>query len=743
MILASQILPYFYVRLVGEDDYESLRARLGDKKAFPGFVDVNIETRKLMGRECQVLRTICKDSEAVSKSSREIGKISKKAEIYEADVRLSLRYLIDGMLTPCGWHECAVEDAKLEGVSVDRAYLASELPRNISDDAVPKLRMLAFAILTATGKGSAKPEKDSVRAIAAVTDSGMTATLVSESQDDSKILKDFVTFLSESDPDIIVGFASNSHAWPYLIQRSKQCKIKLMVGRDGSEPHTSLYGHVSATGRANLDLFDVAGGFPEVKVKSLENVAKYLQTPSAKKVTTIEESDLYELWLDKAGRQRLIEYLNTNALAALELAQVTINFPMQLAAITGMPLDYVMTAAVGFRVDSYLIRQAHQIGELIPPKNEQPFFTYRGAIVLEPKTGLHDNIAVLDFSAMYPTLMMNWNLSPDTYVKPSETVPEDSVYIIPDLGHRFRKSPDGLYKIVLSRLIEERSAINRELEELGERSTRYRVLKERERAVKILTNACYGYAGWAGARWYVREVAESATALGRQAITKTIEKAESLGLNVIYGDTDSIFVKNDQEKIRVLGRWTKTELGLDIRPERVYVRILFTEAMKRYAGLLPDGSLDIVGLEVVRGDWSDIARQVQERVLESVLRDQSTEQAIERVRTTIRRLKNGEVPIADLTIRKTLTKPIEDYAVRTPHVEVAKRLLKQGWNLELGDKVGYVIAKGPGKLFQKATPFNQIKPNEVDTDYYLENQVKPAAMRILERFGVNEKQLAV
>jgi DNA polymerase I len=81
--------------------------------------------------------------------------------------------------------------------------------------------------------------------------------------------------------------------------------------------------------------------------------------------------------------------------------------------------------------------------------------------------------------------------------------------------------------------------------------------------------------------------------------------------------------------------------------------------------------------------------------------------------------------------------------VRTPHVEVAKKLLKQGWNLEVGDKVGYVIAKGPGKLFQKATPFNQVKPNEVDTDYYIENQLKPAAMRILERFGVNEKQLEV
>jgi DNA polymerase I len=163
--------------------------------------------------------------------------------------------------------------------------------------------------------------------------------------------------------------------------------------------------------------------------------------------------------------------------------------------------------------------------------------------------------------------------------------------------------------------------------------------------------------------------------------------------------------------------------------------------MKRYAGLLPDDSLDIVGLEVVRGDWSDIAREVQRQVLIRVLRDQSTGKAIEDVRTTIRKLKDGEVPMSSLTIRKSLTKPIEDYKVRTPHVEVAKMLVKQGWDLGVGDKVAYVIVKGSGNLFQKARPPGQVAPEDVDIEYYLANQIMPAAMRILERFGVNQKQL--
>jgi DNA polymerase I len=495
-----------------------------------------------------------------------------------------------------------------------------------------------------------------------------------------------------------------------------------------------------------LDLADVAASIPEVKVKILENVARFLQLPSAGKIETIEEYDRWGLWVDGNGRKKLLENAKMLAHAALEFLDVAIYFPIQQSRLTGLPLDHVMAAAVGFRVDSYLVTQAHRIGELIPTRNEQPFFTYRGALVLEPTAGLHENVAVLDFSSMYPALMKEYNLSPDTLVHPGESASGDAVYIMPDVNHRFRKKPDGFYKTVLTTLINERSSLKKQLDELKQRteSTEYRVLKDRERALKVITNACYGYVGWAGARWYAREVAESAAALGRLTITKTIEHARAIGLNIIYSDTDSIFVSNERSKIAELIHWAEKKFeGIEIRVEQVYNRILFTEAMKRYAGLRPDKTIDIVGLEVIRGDWSEIAHQVQEQVLREILANNSTEKAIEAVKATIRRLRNGEVPIADLTIRKTLTKRLEKYAVRAPHVEVARKLISEGWRLSVGDKVSYVITKGPGNLFKKARPYSQVKPDDIDTEYYLENQIKPAAMRILEVFGVQEKQLLV
>ena len=360
----------------------------------------------------------------------------------------------------------------------------------------------------------------------------------------------------------------------------------------------------------------------------------------------------------------------------------------------------------------------------------------------EPTIGIHRNVVVLDFASMYPSLMRKYNLSPDTLIGADDIVAPDSMYLIPEVGHRFLKRPDGFYRVALSSLIEERARIKNELASVGGEASSG-VLRERERVVKVITNACYGYAGWAGARWYVREVAESAAALGRQLITETIEKANALGLKVIYSDTDSIFVSNIEQTVKELIEWVNKDPGLEIKVEAEYDRVLFTEAMKRYAGLRRDGTLDIVGLEVVRGDWTDIARSVQERVLRAILERESTTNAIEGVRETIRRLRNQEVPLKSCVIWKTLTKPIEKYRVRTPHAEVARMLAQEGWHVSVGDKVAYVIVKGTGALFQRAKPYHAVNLEDLDVEYYVENQVKPAAMRILEGFGVNESQLGV
>ena len=176
-------------------------------------------------------------------------------------------------------------------------------------------------------------------------------------------------------------------------------------------------------------------------------------------------------------------------------------------------------------------------------------------------------------------------------------------------------------------------------------------------------------------------------------------------------------------------------------PDEVFTRVLFTEAKKRYAGLLPDGRLDIVGLEVAKGDWTEAAKTVQEGVLSILLREKDAKKAAAYVQEEVSRLRSGKVPLPKLVIWKTLTKAPKDYAVRAAHVEAAKRLADKGWHVTVGDKVGYVITKGKGQLYQRAVPYVFSKLEDVDLDYYEEQQIIPSALRVLGMFGVTKADL--
>jgi DNA polymerase I len=422
-------------------------------------------------------------------------------------------------------------------------------------------------------------------------------------------------------------------------------------------------------------------------------------------------------------------------------AELLLDFVIELASLTSLPLDHVMTAAVGYRVEWFLIKQGQKIGELVPKRIEQPYIPYAGGLVLSPKPGLQENIAVLDFKSMYPNIMITYNLSPDTYVEADEPIPTSGVFPAPEVGYKFRRAPPGFYKEAITYLIKVRGTIRLRLKTLDPKSVEYHVLDARQKAVKIITNAVYGYAGWIGAKWYLKPVAEAASAWGRHIILSASQMAEKAGIQVVYGDTDSLFINYDKAKISKLEEEIKRILKLEVEIGEVYTRIFFTEAKKRYAGLRQDGSLDIVGLEVIRGDWTKVAKDVQEHILEIILKEQSPKKAADYVRSVIADLKHRKVPLHELIIWKTLTKSPDDYTNKAPHVEAAKMLKEKGWRLTSGDKVGYVILEGKGRLYSRVKPHVFAKIEEIDMDYYITNQVLPPASRILSFFGVTEAEL--
>ena len=742
LVIDRNFVDYFYAVVEKSEDVTRVVEEIKNKK-YSAIVRLEVAERRFFGKPAKAVKVYCKNPEAMPKCARALRDLEGVKDCLEDDIRFSMRYMIDNGVVPCAWHEVEViEETGLSDVQVDKVYVAKMPPKSIEKAEPPQLRILGFTMVCYSKEGTPKPERNPVVMISVATDSGAEKQFVAdEDKNDKPVLESFIDWIREFDPDIIVGYGTNSGDWPYLVERCKRLGLHLYADRTKTEPHTSIYGHVSISGRANLDLSDYAEEFPEVKVKSLENLADYLGIMKTEERVLVEDMELADYWDDKKKRGILKSFSMDNAHSVIGITRAVLDFGLQLSSLVGLPLDHVGTAAAGFRVEWFLIKRTHKIGELVPKRIEQPYRPYAGAIVLNPKPGLHDDIADLDFKSMYPNIMIRYNLSPDTYVSPEEPEPTSGVFEAPEVKHRFRKEPAGFYKEALSYLISVRSGIRLRMKQLRAESAEFRVLNARQKAVKVITNAMYGYAGWIAARWYVKQVAEAATAWGRHTILGAIEMAEKAGLQVVYGDTDSIFVKNEQEKVEKLLKDVEEKLGLEIGIGKVYLRIFFTEAKKRYAGLLPDGTLDIVGLEVMRGDWAMVAKKVQEKVLEIILKDQSPKKASEYVREFIYDLRQKHVAYRDLIIWKTLTKSPDEYEVKAAHVEAARMLKEKGWELAVGDKVGYVVVAGSGRLYERVKPYMLASYDEVDVEYYVSKQVVPAAARVLESFGITEEQL--
>ena len=743
LIIDSSFQPYFYAVLEEDEDPKQVYERImKEKTRLPFMVNVELTHRRFFGEPVNVAKIYCQDPDVIPQYSKIIRSLKGVKECLETDIRYSMRYLIDNDVTPCAWHEADVkEEENIHGVQADQTYSALSPPQRIQKDDIPQLRVLSFFPVCYASKGSPKPERDPVIIISAVTNTGEEKKITAKDNDDRDLMQSFIQYVKKFDPDIIVGYQTNQKYWQYLIDRAMEIGVNLIIDRAGTWPHRSVYGHISVTGRTAMDMFDFADELPELKVKSLENMAAILGVKSLDEQRMIDELEYSEYWDNEEKRKELVEFALEKAECILGIFERMFIYAAELSKLVGLPLDQIGKAAVGFRIEWYLIREAYRRGELVPERVEQPYIPYTGGIVLKPKPGIHENVSVLDFKSMYPNIMIEKNISPDTYVPPSKSEPDSGVNVAPEVGHKFRREPPGFYKRVLIKLISARDEIRRAMRNVDPNSLDYQLLDARQKAVKVITNAAYGYAGWIGARWFRKPVAEATAAWGRSMIMRSVKIAKDLGLEIIYGDTDSLFIKHEPQKIGMLVQRIKDELGLEIRPEKTYKRILFTEAKKRYCGLLPDGSLDNVGLEVVRGDWANVAKVTQERVLELILKEKSVEKAVKFVNSLIKDLREHKVPYRDLIIWKTLTRPVEKYKVNAPHVEAARILKRLGWSLTVGDQVGYVITQGSGRLYERVKPYALASYQEIDTEYYVKKQVVPASLRILSIFGVKEKDL--
>jgi DNA polymerase I len=279
------------------------------------------------------------------------------------------------------------------------------------------------------------------------------------------------------------------------------------------------------------------------------------------------------------------------------------------------------------------------------------------------------------------------------------------------------------------------------------------VLKAREYALKTIANSIYGYLGFYLARWYCRECVQSISSYGRYYITSLIEKAGSQGYEVLYSDTDSVFLslneKTPDEALSFMGLFNMElpeQMELEYHgfyPRGIFVstRIGETGAKKRYALLSEDKSLVIKGFETVRRNTSLIARKTQQRLLEIILKENNPSRALAFVKSVITRIIERKIGIKEMIIFTQLQKKIEDYESIGPHVAIARRLQERGNQIGPGSVIVYVIC-GAGELVRdRAKLPEECTIEDYDVDYYINNQLLPSVDKILEVIGYSKEDI--
>jgi len=732
--------PYFYALKeegVTAEDIMSIKIQKRKEVISPARVEETVA--KNLGKEVEVFKIYAKHPQHVPKLREAVGEL---LEVREADIPFAYRYLIDKDLA-------CMDGVAIEGIERNdmlRSYEIKAVERKPKED-YPELTTLAFDCEMLSAIGMPDPEKDPIIVIS--VKSGDFEDIINGNE--REVIRKFVKYIKEIDPDIIVGYNQDNFDWPYIKKRAEKLGVKLDIGRDRSNL-AIRGGRPKIAGRLDVDLYDIAMRSIDVKIKKLENVAEYLGTKV--ELADIEAKDIYKHWT-RGDREAVLKYARQDILNTYFIAEELLPMHYELSRMIRIPLDDVTRCGRGKQVEWLLMSEAYRLSELAPNPREIGE-SYEGAFVLEPARGLHENVICLDFASMYPSIMISFNISPDTLVLGRC----EDCNIAPEVGHKFRKEPDGFFKRILRMLIEKRREIKKIMKKLDRESNEYRLLDIKQATLKVLTNSFYGYTGWSLARWYCRECAEATTAWGRHFIKKSARIAGELGLEVLYGDTDSIFVKKSglnleelkKEVKKLIGK-LREEMPIQIEIDEYYNAIFFVEK-KRYAGLTADGRIIVKGLEVRRGDWCELAKRVQRNVIEIILKDRNPEKAVNYVRKVIEEIKGGKVPIEDYIIYKGLTRKPSKYESVQAHVKAAMKAAKKGIVYTIGSKVGFVILKGAGSIGDRAFPSDLIdgfdgdsivdvdgNRYKLDKDYYIDNQVIPVVMRILERFGYNESQI--
>jgi DNA polymerase-2 len=719
--------PHFYIRAVDAERARALRApesKPTDKRSFAGDAVCRLEVDN--PQDVPGLRDRLHAADI---------------DTFEADVRFAMRYLIDRGIKG----GCEIDGAWVPGNGVTRVY-SNPILRPVEVDVEP--RVLSFDIET-DGKADSllaislyAPGTDEVL----IVDSGdrPMPERATRCVDERAALDAFCARVKEFDPDVLMGWnvidfdltvlqrvaARLNHPFP-LGREPGAIRLRKAEGYFGS-------GQAFIPGRLALDGIDLLrGAFVRMDEYSLDAVAREVLGEGKAVAGDVRDRIAEILHNYRHDLAAFALYARTDARLAFDIvARLNlVRLAWARSRLTGMTPDRVAASIASF--DFLYLTELERRGVVAPSvraDDARVHAAQQGGHVLEPVTGLHRNVWVFDFKSLYPSIIRTFNIDPLSYVEQ----PSPDADLIRTSGAAFARTP-GILPRMLDELFPRRDAAKRAGDGVA------------SNAIKILMNSFYGVLGTPACRFYNPALANAITGTGRELLLWSKAWFEAAGFQVLYGDTDSLFVdsaSDDPVRARARGeelaaalnselnrhigeRW-RVASRLELEFEKLYLKLFLPRARhstrgasKRYAGLLSETDADgveFVGMEVVRRDWTALAKQVQRELYQRLFSDQSVDAYLADV---VRQVRNGDLDSA-LVYRKNLRKDADEYTATTPpHVAAARKSTQP-----LDRLISYVMTTAG------AEPLDNVR-HPLDREHYVLKQVRPVAEPVLATLGLD------
>ena len=447
----------------------------------------------------------------------------------------------------------------------------------------------------------------------------------------------------------------------------------------------------------------------------------------------------YGVEIDKMTLYQIGKYCQNDAYLTYKLTSfnddLLMNLLVVISRIGRMPIDDISRMGVSQWIRSLLYYEHRKNNMLIPRREEIDKRStevtndaiikdkkYRGGLVVEPKEGIHFDVTVMDFASLYPSIIKVKNLSYET-VRCSHI--ECKKNMIPQTNHWVCTKKNGLTSVLIGSLRDLRvnyyknMAKNQNL--TNEERQLYTVVSQ---ALKVILNASYGVMGAQIFPLYFLPAAEATTATGRHIILDTIEKCRESNVDVLYGDTDSLFVKNPTEQqIQTIINQAKNAHGVELEVEKEYRYVVLSDRKKNYLGVTKNGKVDVKGLTGKKSHTPAFIKSLFYDILD-VLAEVKTIDEFGKAKSKIsskiaecsRKIQAKEIPLSELAFNVMLSKSLNEYTKTIPqHIRAAKQL-ESVREIKKGDRISYVkIINKPG-----VRPVEMAKQSEIDSSKYME-----------------------